>query len=265
MDEPTYREHEVPLSLEQPRARYRQVADDLRAAIKRGEYPPGSALPSQPELARRYGLNQTSINRAIAVLRAEGLVRVEHGRGAYVQEVPTVKRVRRIDRDYLSGQGESAYAEEMRKAGIAPRTELVEVAAVIPPPEIAEVLHLDEADQTLVRRRHMYAHDKPVQMAISYIPMKYAGGTDLALPDTGPTGIYARLDSRGFGPIRFTEDIEVRPPSQDEARFLRISEGQPVFEVLRTAFDADDHPVEACANIFAANQWRLTYSWRQEP
>jgi GntR family transcriptional regulator len=94
-----------------PQARYRQVATELRSAIKRGEYPPGSALPSQPELARLYGLNQTSINRAITLLRSEGLVRVEHGRGAFVQEIPTVKRVRRIPRGNAAG---SSFAEPKR-------------------------------------------------------------------------------------------------------------------------------------------------------
>src|SRR5215475_14185691 len=38
---------------EAPRARYQQVADRLRESIERGDYPPGEALPSQPELARR--------------------------------------------------------------------------------------------------------------------------------------------------------------------------------------------------------------------
>src|SRR5437879_495778 len=128
------------MSLEAPRSRYQQVADDLREAIKRGEHPPGSMLPSQPQLARKYGLNQTSINRAIAVLVTEGLVRVEHGRGAFVQEVPTAKRVRRIDRDYRSDPRGSAYADEMRKLGASPSTELVEVGPVLPPAEIAEVL-----------------------------------------------------------------------------------------------------------------------------
>lgn len=74
--------------LHAPQARYRQVAARLREAIQRGEYAPGQALPSQPELARRFGLNQTSINRAIALLGHEGLVRVEQGRGAFVQERP---------------------------------------------------------------------------------------------------------------------------------------------------------------------------------
>jgi GntR family transcriptional regulator len=253
----------IRMPLEPPRARYQQVADDVRDAIKRGEFAPGTMLPSQPELARRYGLNQTSINRAIAVLRVEGYVRVEHGRGAFVQEVPTVKRVRRIDRDYRTRPAGSAYAEQIEQSGLRPRTKLADVSIVTPPAEIAEALKLTETDQAVMRHRLMYADDVVVQVATSYIPVDLAGGTDIAYPDTGPSGIYARLDQRGHGPVRFTEDIEVRRPTEDEALILRIPEGQPVLEILRTAYAADDRPVEACANVLAAYQWRLTYRWSQ--
>lgn len=101
------------MSTKRPTARYRQVADELREAILRGTYGPGTVLPSQPRLAKKYGLNQTSINRAMAVLEAEGLVRTEHGRGSYVVEIPTVKRVRQIPpRGTRSG---SSFAESLRK------------------------------------------------------------------------------------------------------------------------------------------------------
>jgi GntR family transcriptional regulator len=251
------------MPLEPPRARYRQVADDLRDAIKRGEFAPGAMLPSQPELARRYGLNQTSINRAIAVLRAEGYVRVEHGRGAFVQELPTVKRIRRIDRDYRTRPAGSAYAEQIEQSGLRPHTKLTDVSIVTPPAEIAEALKLTETDETVRRHRLMYADDVVVQVATSYIPVDFAGGTEIAHPDTGPSGIYARLDERGHGPVRFTEDIEVRRPTEEEALILRIPEGQPVLEILRTAYAADERPVEACANVLAAYQWQLTYRWSQ--
>ncbi|CAM3657689.1 UTRA domain-containing protein [Nocardiopsis rhodophaea] len=251
-------------SLEPPKARYKQVADVLRDAIKRGDYPPGSTLPSQPELAREFGLNQSSISRAIAMLQAEGMIRTEHGRGSVVLDVPTVKRVRRIDKDYRTKPGGSSYAEELSKAGVKPRTDLVRCEAAIPPAEIAEVLQLGESDETLIRRRHMYADGKPVQIATSYIPMDVAGSVDIAMPDVGPSGMYARISERGFGPVRFTEDIEVRGAAEEEVTFLRIAPGQPVFAVLRTAFDAEDRPVETCLNILAALQWRLTYSWSQE-
>lgn len=251
-------------TLEPPRARYKQVAALLRDAIRRGDYTPGSTLPSQPDLARKYGLNQSSISRAMATLQAEGWVRTEHGRGSVVLEVPTVKRVRKIDRHHRSSPGESAYAEELAEAGMTARTELVHWGEENPPDIIVEALQLTPAEAVLVRKRHMFADDKPVQLAISYIPMQVAGSAEIAMPDTGPGGMYGRLAERGFGPVRFSEDIEVRGATSEESDFLNVVHGQPVFQVLRTAFDPEGRPVEACMNILAALRWRLTYTWEQE-
>lgn len=246
------------ITLQTPRARYRQVADELRDAIKRGEYPPGTALPSQPDLARKYRLNQTSINRAIALLRADGLVRVEHGRGAFVQEIPTVKRVRRIPRPGATG---SSFADEMRKAGLVPRAPLVDLSTVEVPAHIAEHLHITAGDLAVRRTRHMFASDRPVQLATSYIPLPVAGGEDIALPDTGPTGLYRRLADRGYPVARFVEEIEARQPRADEAEFLDLTEAQNVLEVTRIAYTKDNLPIEAVLNIFPSQQWRLSYEW----
>lgn len=247
--------------MQAPRARYRQVADELRKAIKRGEYPPGSALPSQPDLARQYGLNQTSINRAIALLRADGLVRVEHGRGAYVQEIPTVKRVRRIPRGNTPG---SSFAEEMRKAGLEPRAPLADLATVDAPADVAEHLRITAGDPVVRRTRHMFASGRPVQLATSYIPLEIAGNQDIALPDTGPTGLYERLAARGYQVTRFVEEIEARQPRAEEAAFLGLTEVQYVLEVTRIASTEDDKPVETVINVFPSQQWRLSYEWSAE-
>jgi GntR family transcriptional regulator len=248
-------------TLQAPRARYRQVADELRKAIKRGDYPPGSALPSQPDLARQYELNQTSINRAIALLRAEGLVRVEHGRGAFVQEIPTVKRVRRIPRGNAAG---SSFAEEMRKTGLEPRAPLADLATVEAPADVAEHLGITAGDPVVRRTRHMFASDRPVQLATSYIPLQIAGSQDLALPDTGPTGLYQRLAARGYRVARFAEEIEARQPRAEEAAFLGLTEAQYVLEVARIAYTKDDLPVETVINVFPSQQWRLSYEWSAE-
>jgi GntR family transcriptional regulator len=244
--------------MEAPRARYRQVADELRSAIKRGEYAAGSLLPSQPELARSYGLNQTSINRAIAILSAEGLVRVEHGRGAFVQEIPTVKRVRRIPR---AGSAGSSFAEEMRSAGLVPRTRLADLATVPAPADIAHHLKIQAGGPVVRRTRHMFASDRPVQLATSYIPLAVAGSQDIALPDTGPTGLYKRLAARGHHVARFVEEIEARQPREEEAEFLRLTEAQAVLEVARIVYDDEGQAVEAVLNVFPSQQWRLSYEW----
>lgn len=247
---------------QRPTARYRQVADDLREGIKRGTYGPGAALPSQPELARKYGLNQTSISRAISLLESEGLVRTEHGRGSYVLDVPTVKRVRHIP-PRGNGSG-SSFAESLRKAGLQPSTNLVQAEVVDPPDVVAKHLGLSDGEQTLLRKRHMFADDKPVQVATSYIPLDIAGGVDIAFPDTGPTGLYKRLAERGFKVVRFVEEIEARRPTAEEVEFLRISSGQQVLEVVRFAFDRLGRAIEVVVNVFPSQLWKLTYEWAAE-
>jgi GntR family transcriptional regulator len=250
------------VSTQAPRARYRQVADDLREAIRRGTYGPGSPLPSQPELAKKYGLNQTSISRAIGLLEADGLIRTEHGRGSFVQDIPTAKRTRRIP---ARGRGSgSSFAEEMRKIGMEPRTELVQAEIVTPPGQVARRLNIPEDGETLIRKRHMFADERPVQLAASYIPLHVAGGTDLAFPDTGPTGIYERLAARGFRVVRFAEEIESRRPNAEEADFLRISSSQHVLEVTRLAYDRVGRALEATVNVFPSQLWRLSYEWSAE-
>lgn len=250
--------------METPRARYQQIADELRELIRRGAYKAGDMLPSHPKLADDYGVSRTLAKQATDVLVAEGLARSERGRGVVVISAPVTKRVRTIDRDYRSDAQRSSFADELRKAGLEPTTQLVKRDAIVPPARIAEHFGLESNDLVVIRERLMWASDAPVQIATSYIPMKYAGSVDIAWPDTGPSGIYARLAERGYGPVAFTEDIEVRGATKDEAKFLGIPIGEQVFEVLRTAFDEEERKVEACANVLAAKQWRLTYRWRQQ-
>ena len=56
------------------RPAYLRVADELRAGIRDGTYPPGSRLPSLRALAAQHGLSDIVIRAAFAVLRNEGLV-----------------------------------------------------------------------------------------------------------------------------------------------------------------------------------------------
>ncbi|MGI5286553.1 GntR family transcriptional regulator [Nonomuraea polychroma] len=65
--------------------RYLAIAAELRARIERGELQPGSALPSEAELRRRYGASRNTVRQALAVLEHDGLVVAEHGRGRFVR------------------------------------------------------------------------------------------------------------------------------------------------------------------------------------
>ena len=68
-----------------PRPPYLQVAEDLRASIAAGDFQPGEKLPSGRDLARRYGVALMTMQRALGLLRDEGLVASYQGRGVFVR------------------------------------------------------------------------------------------------------------------------------------------------------------------------------------
>jgi len=73
------------LDPDDPRAPYLQVAGALRAAIRSGEYAPGAQLPTYQELAETWGVAINTAKSAVTLLRDEGLVVTQHGKGSFVR------------------------------------------------------------------------------------------------------------------------------------------------------------------------------------
>lgn len=63
---------------------YRQIADEMEARIRSGEYLPGTLLPSYKQLAQLYSVGISTAQAALRVLRERGLTESEPGRGTYV-------------------------------------------------------------------------------------------------------------------------------------------------------------------------------------
>ena len=78
----------MPIELVEPRRLYRQVADQLRSLIDQGEYPVGSRLPAERELALQLGISRPTVREALIALEVDGRVRIRVGSGIYVLAPP---------------------------------------------------------------------------------------------------------------------------------------------------------------------------------
>src|SRR6185437_9369758 len=77
-----------------PTPLYHQIFLLLREQIYGGQYPAGSFLPSEPELAMRYGVSRITAKRTLDELAAAGLAVREQGRGTRVVITPHSTSVR---------------------------------------------------------------------------------------------------------------------------------------------------------------------------
>lgn len=252
------------MRVQAPHPQYRQVADLIRIAIDNGEYAPGSELPAEDQLARLYDVSRATINRAVLILRGEGAVRVQRGKGTVVRELPTLRRdgvARQRAGARGSGEARGAFQAELGRLGLAARSE-AEVSEEEATAEVAALLAVEAGSRVIVRRRRMYGNDVPVQLATSFLPGDIAVGTPLAAQDPGPGGIYSRLSDLGYAPALFSESVRVRVPDGEEAAFLRMDAEQRVLAVRRLASADAGRVVEVNEIVLPAHQWELYYEWR---
>jgi len=86
----------LPLQSIEPRRLYRQIADQLRALICKGELMVGARLPAERDLARQLGVSRPSVREALIALEVAGWVEVRTGSGVYVLD-RSVRSPRAID------------------------------------------------------------------------------------------------------------------------------------------------------------------------
>ena len=238
---------------------FRQIARHLREAIRRGDLGPGDQLPSESQLVEHYGVARMTVRQSLGELRAEGLVVPEHGRGVFVRSRPPVRRLAgdRFARRHR-GAGKAAFLAETEGLGQA-GVDQIEVGETLPPTRVQELLKLTGRARVVTRSRRYLLDGEPVEMAISYLPASIARGTKIMDVETGPGGIYARLEELGHTLAEFVEEVSVRMPTPEERKRLQLGPGVPVMIVLRTAYDVEGRPVEVCDTVKAGPSYVLEY------
>jgi len=241
---------------------YRQIAGMLREAISSGQLTTGERLPSEAALIDHFGVARMTVRQAVQELRSEGLVISEHGRGVFVRPAPPIRRLAsdRFARRHRAS-GKAAFTVEAEKSGYTPKVDSITVTREASNSIVAERLRLPEGDEVVVRSRRYLADGRPIETAISYIPIAFARGTKIEQVDTGPGGIYARLEEAGHTLARFTEEVGARMPTPQERQALQLGSGVPVLTVVRTAYDTNDVAVEVCDTVKVASAYLLEYNF----
>ena len=243
---------------------YRRIADDLRSEILSARRAPGEKLPSEHELAAEYRTSRPTVRRAIAVLKAEGLVVSEQGKGAFVRPTPHMRLLvsgsnyRRHRRAGLAGFNAQALEQ-----GQSPKQEILNVATEAAPPEVSIRLNIDEGAPVVVRHRLFRLDGEPVAVCDSYYPAAWAEGTAIAESENIDGGVHALIEDP-TGPIRRVvsrsiDDLVARMPTRAEADGLGLPPGMPVVRIIRTIYDTSDEPLEVQDTVAAADRHTFRY------
>ncbi len=209
------------------------IRDDLRMRITAGEWAAGDRLPSETDLAARYGVARMTIRQAIGALAGEGIVVRRQGLGTFAAERPPAKRVGAL----------LSFSEEMNSQGRDVETTLIKAAVEQPPDLAREALQLAASAAAVTIQRVRIVDDCPLVVQYSWLPCARFAGLDAYPLIKG--SLYATIEGRyGVRIMRARQVFTATAACEPEAGLLGLEPGSPVLRITRTTYDGANRPVE---------------------
>ena len=226
---------------------YHQVKESLRERIEAGEWPPGSRIPTEKELAAEYGVSQITVRQALARLATEGLVERCQGRGTFVSQPSVVQ-------DILDLGGFSA---ALASSGVEIETQLLGATVVAASEGVARHLKVAQGAPVIEVRRVRLTGGVPISLQTSYMP------SELCHPildrDLAHESLFSLLtEVCGLELVRAEEVLSAITVDEYEAKVLLVAPGSPAFLVRRTTFDRNGTPVEFVKSVLRGDKCKFT-------
>lgn len=224
-------------------ALWRQIQATLEQELHTGSFTPGERLPTEKELAKRFGVNRHTVRQAMAALVRKDLIVVEQGRGAFVRkdmlDYTLARRVRFRENILRESRVPS---EELLGDDITPAEQKSAAALRVP------------VGTPLVRLRTLCRADElPLCYSTMFLPKaRFADFAAIYRKHGSITASFTALGIPDF--IRTQTRIMARQPDGAEARALHINRHTPVLMVESVNADTDDIPIEYSVSIWAADR-----------
>lgn len=243
------------------RTLHERIAADVRDEIMSGELAPGARLPSTAQLKARFDASSATVQKALQLLKDEGLAVGRAGSAVTVRE----HRQRTLrPAAYMApaaGDGPYRWLTEVAENGTSAHSTLLEVAEVTPPADVSGALGLDGRDTAVLRRQLLSIDAEPVELVASYYPLGIAAGTPITERRRIRGGTPALLSDLGFPPRVSVDRVSARVPTQEQYTVLQLPGSLPVLRTLRVVYSDDEMPIEASVMVKSGHLYELQYEF----
>jgi len=211
---------------------HEQISQHLRSEIEGGALMAHTALPSEHQLCRTYGVSRVTARRALQTLEGEGLIYRRQGLGSFVRDRRLTEGLVRL----------TDFAQDLERVGIQASSRLLHRGFEAATPALAMRLAVPEGSLVLRLDRLRLGDGHPVALDRTWLAPFHA--QLLEGHDLGSDTIYGILEREYQIPIlsgRYR--ISATAAETGLAEALGVPEGSPLLLIERTSRTAGDRPV----------------------
>lgn len=226
-----------------PEPLYKQVEKQILDCLARGEWKPGDRIPTEPQLAERFGVAVFTIRSGISELAAANILVRRQGKGTFVAK---------HDRQRLRYQFSHVFCNDGAK--ISPERQLISFGRATADDEIASRLQLDRRNRAIYRIECvLHLGGQAVAVMDIAVPCHLFNGLTARTIRGSDENLYAVYQQVcGVNVIRIEEQVyAVRTGTA--ARSLGVAATEPALRIDRMAYTYNDIPVEFRSRYYEAS------------
>jgi GntR family transcriptional regulator len=224
---------------------YQLVIDHMKQLKASGEWTAGTRLPSENELAKRFGVSRATLREALRILEEEGFIIRKHGIGTFIAEKQVFK-----------GGIEQLFSvtEWIRRTGYTPGTSGFSMRIIQATDEWRERFDMEDLRFLYEITRIRTANEQPVVFCRDIVPVPYLTEEwkekyeSLLEALTNISGIEIRYAIADILPVAY--DPEVSP-------LLQLTQGETMLLLEQLHYDAADRPIIFSTNYFRADKFHF--------
>jgi GntR family transcriptional regulator len=225
---------------------YHQLYEVLRKQIDAGVWKPGDMIPPESELKKLYGVSQITIRQALNNLVEHGVIYRQRGKGTFISQRMITSNLTHIVN----------FADDMRRRGHEPHTELIECVTAPISKSTAAQLRAEVGEEMVIIKRLRYADAEPLSLETSCLIQRYVPG--ILNNDFSKRSLSETLATDYEIVLSYAEQtIRAQMPTQDIARHLSISEDDPILVIDRVSYSQRSIPVEFLRIAYRADRYAL--------
>ncbi|NHR07508.1 phosphonate metabolism transcriptional regulator PhnF [Chromobacterium haemolyticum] len=218
---------------------WRQIENSLAEQIAIGGLRAGERLPTELQLAERFCVNRHTIRRAVATLVERGLLRVEQGRGTFVQDNAI---------DYAISK-RTRFSQNMASQNLNSDIDILASDTVPANAELAELLQVAVGEPLLRIKTLSRVELRVVDWATLFFPaVRFPGLPEIYRRERSVTRALAHFGVDDY--TRRFSRVTARLPDSETVDYLGIPKNRPVLHVKSLNVDPQGRPVQYGVTCF---------------
>jgi GntR family transcriptional regulator len=228
--------------------KYLQIYEWLHSLVRRKRISVGEMLPSESEIADRFGVNRMTVRKALNKMVVEGMIVREQGKGTFLTSDSPRELIFNLEVS-------TGFYSDMQRYGVKPSMELLRSEVIEADDKTSRVLDLGSDRRVILLQYRFFGNGEPVMLEQSYLP--YLEYQDLLSFNLNQLRYPLMKEKFNVFPSQANQSFSAVMLTEEQQSLFQADSPLPCLLLECTIFDAAGIPIDHGTYLYRGDRFKF--------